>query len=133
MVDSVRRCPAFTSSAGRDPVAELAPTDPAYVEVRRTEMEGGGTLLALHGELDLGSAPVLEAALSELQSVGADRLVIDLGGLSFMDSTGVAVMLRAQQAAQDYGQWLICRPGPRQVQRLLELTGAIDRFEFEGA
>jgi anti-anti-sigma factor len=91
----------------------------------------GAIVLALHGELDLGSAPALEGALSEFERSGSPRLVIDLENLQFMDSTGLALMVRAQQAARESGYRLVCRRGPKQVQRLFELTGVIDRLEFE--
>jgi len=52
---------------------------------------GGGWRLTLRGELDFGSAPQLERALAES---GADVL-LDLRGLTFMDSTGVRVLLQA--------------------------------------
>lgn len=116
-------------------MTELAPSDfvvPEYLEIRRTGDGDGLAMLTLHGELDLGSAPSLEQALSDFQGpAGCQRLVIDLGNLRFMDSTGLALMVRAEQTAQDHGYQLVFRPGSHQVQRLLELTGVIDRLEFE--
>jgi anti-anti-sigma factor len=113
-------------------MTELAPHDAAptgLLQVRRGRDEHG-VVLELHGELDLGSAPELERQLAEAEAEKPGRLLIDLGNLSFMDSTGLALMLRAQQTAQDNGHQLCLRPGSPQVQRLFELTGALDRFTF---
>jgi anti-sigma B factor antagonist len=84
-------------------------------------------LLSLAGELDIASAPLLESAVDAV-----DRpLVIDLAEVTFMDSTGLRALLLARQHAESGGQMLSLRPGPRQVQRVFELSGTIDRFQFE--
>ena len=57
--------------------------------------EDGGWRVALRGELDLGSVERLERALDEC---GGD-VVLDLRGLTFMDSTGVRVLLEAAERA----------------------------------
>jgi anti-sigma B factor antagonist len=114
-------------------MTEVAPHDAAptgLLQVRRGHDERG-VVLELHGELDLGSAPEFERQLAEAEAEKPGRLLIDLGNLRFMDSTGLALMLRAQQTSQDNGHRLCLRPGSPQVQRLLELTGALDRFTFE--
>jgi anti-sigma B factor antagonist len=54
---------------------------------------GGGCRLTLRGELDLGSAPRLERALAD----AGDDVVLDLRQLTFMDSTGVRVLLEAAE------------------------------------
>jgi len=53
----------------------------------------GGACLTLRGELDLGSAPQLEQALAE----AGDDVLLDLRDLTFMDSTGVRVLLEAAE------------------------------------
>jgi anti-sigma B factor antagonist len=55
--------------------------------------EGGSTRVSLRGELDLATAPRLEHALAE----AGDRVLLDLRGLTFMDSTGVRVLLEAAE------------------------------------
>jgi anti-anti-sigma factor len=55
--------------------------------------EEGATRLTLRGELDLGTAAQLESALAE----AGDDVLLDLRGLTFMDSTGVRVLLEAAE------------------------------------
>jgi anti-anti-sigma factor len=90
-----------------------------------------GVVIQLAGELDLESAPELDRRLRELAGEIPGRLLIDLSGLEFMDSSGLAVMVRAQRSARENGRHLALRPGPTQVQRLFELTGMLERFAFE--
>jgi anti-anti-sigma factor len=90
-----------------------------------------GVVLQLAGELDLESAPELDRQLREVEQANPGRVLIDLGGLEFMDSSGLAVMVRAGRSARETGQRLALRPGPAQVQRLFELTGVLQHFVFE--
>jgi anti-sigma B factor antagonist len=99
---------------------------PARLQIT-TEETPERVRLSLAGELDIASAPVLERAVESV-----DRpLVIDLGEVTFMDSTGLRALLLARQQAESGGQGLALRPGPRQVQRVFELSGTLDRFQFE--
>jgi anti-sigma B factor antagonist len=84
-----------------------------------------GWVLAPRGEVDLASVPALQTALDAMARVGFMRLVLDLRGVSFMDSTGLAAIVAADLRARQGGRQLIlvCRG---QVKRLFELAG-IDR------
>lgn len=80
-------------------------------------------VLALRGELDLASAPLLQ---SEIQSSGietATTVVLDLQELKFIDSTGLRVLLAAHEASRERGQEFAVTRGSPQVQRLLSITG----------
>lgn len=105
---------------------------PGHLQIRRVD-DADGTVVALHGELDLSSAPTLETLLRELDDTIPGRILIDLRELKFMDSSGLALMIRAQQMALAAGYRLELRPGPNQVQRLFEMTGTLDRFDFVSA
>jgi anti-sigma B factor antagonist len=114
-------------------VAEFESSDlsaPGHLTIRRTA-DAQGVVLALHGELDLGSAPALAQALAEIENSSLRGLVIDLSGLEFMDSTGLALIVGAHRDARESGRRLRFRRGSRQVQRLLEMTGIIDQLSFE--
>jgi anti-sigma B factor antagonist len=82
------------------------------------------------GSLDVATAPVLERQLEDLRKAGLRRLIVDLGGLSFMDSTGLRLALRWHAAAQSDGFEIGFVPGSPDVQRVFELTGMSDRVPF---
>jgi anti-anti-sigma factor len=85
------------------------------------------TTLTLSGELDLASGHELEEALARVRGWGTQLVVLDLRGLTFMDSTGLKVLVEAHQHAQAGGpQFRVINGGP-QVQRLLSITG-VDRW-----
>jgi anti-anti-sigma factor len=95
-----------------------------------SSVEGEMTVVTLSGELDLASTPTLERELDAVESAGAKRILIDLGGVGFMDSTGLQALLRARERATAGGLQLILRRGPHQVQRVFELTKTVDAFTF---
>lgn len=92
--------------------------------------EGDRCTLVLRGELDLASAPALEAATARLCAGGASEIVMDLGGLSFIDSTGLRTILGSMSLCEEHlcNFWLI--PGRRAIQRLFELAGLLERLPF---
>jgi anti-anti-sigma factor len=102
----------------------------------RFDIEGserdGVRLVAVSGELDVATAPLLAARLMEAEAGEASLIVLDLSGVSFMDSTGLHVILSAHARSQQNGGRLRLTKGPEQVQRLLELCGAHDRLSFLG-
>jgi anti-anti-sigma factor len=90
----------------------------------------GATRLALRGEFDIAYAPQLEREIRRFAEAGGNRLVIDLRGLSFIDSTGLRIVLEARQRAANSGFDLEIVRGPEQVQRVFELTGLEDHLPF---
>jgi anti-sigma B factor antagonist len=81
----------------------------------------------------MATAPALEAHLDELRAAGFRQLVLDLSGLSFMDSTGIALVVRWHLDACSDGFDFSLRPGLPPVQRLFELTGLAERLAFRAA
>jgi anti-sigma B factor antagonist len=75
------------------------------------------------GELDVDSAHRLESALAGVREEGASQVVLDLRGLTFLDSTGLRLVLRWHNAAQGDGFAFAIVPGPEVVQRVFRLTG----------
>jgi anti-anti-sigma factor len=82
------------------------------------------------GSLDLATVKVLEDQLVELREAGFRRFVLDLAELSFMDSTGLRLILRWDAEARGDGFDLGLIAGPPPVQRVFELTGTLDRLSF---
>jgi anti-anti-sigma factor len=87
--------------------------------------------VSLRGELDLASARVMEERLAAIEERQPARVVIDLGGLAFIDSSGLRVLLLADSRARERGFELVLAPGPEPVQRVFEMTGALDVLRFE--
>jgi len=96
------------------------PPDLFSCEVRRDD---GSGLVRPAGDLDLETVHRVESALAELRDEGCGSLVLDLRGLTFMDSTGLRLVIRWHAAARDEGFRFAVVPGPDIVQRIFRLTG----------
>ena len=90
------------------------------------EQAGEATVLAVSGELDLASSATLEEAIA--RAGGPSLLVLDLRAVDFMDSSGLAVLVKAHQRTQEAGQRFGVINDSAQVQRLLTLTGVDERI-----
>jgi len=88
-----------------------------------THTSGRLTTLTVTGELDLVSSPVLEREIERANGLDTDLILLDLRGLEFMDSTGLHLLVKAHQSAEQAGHRLALTKGSEQVQRLLDLTG----------
>jgi anti-anti-sigma factor len=95
------------------------------VEVRS---EGSAAVIVVSGELDLASGPALENELARVSASGAELVVLDLRELQFMDSTGLSILVKANQRAVEEGRRFGLVRGSPQVQRLLDLTGVAERL-----
>jgi anti-sigma B factor antagonist len=100
----------------------------------RSEIEGDVATLYLEGELDLSSAPQAEAAVKDLESNEALRmLVLDLRGLRFLDSTGLRVILATDSRARRTGRQVRLVPGPEAVHRVFRIALLDRRLDFVDA
>ena len=75
------------------------------------------------GELDIATAPQLEQAIAEATADAVAELVLDLRELTFMDSTGLRALAQANVKAEAAGTSLAIWRGPRQIERVLEISG----------
>ena len=75
------------------------------------------------GELDLDTAPLLEQQMDAARAAGAKSVVLDLRGLTFMDSTGLRLVIRWDTAAKANDFEFAIVPGVDVVQRVFTLTG----------
>jgi anti-sigma B factor antagonist len=81
------------------------------------------TLLRVTGELDLETAPQMLAAVEPYLSAGSEPIVIDLGGLAFIDSSGLSAMVRVNQRMTAAKRpFSIVAPAPP-VAKVFEITG----------
>jgi anti-sigma B factor antagonist len=81
------------------------------------------------GELDLATVPALLERIAPHRRAG-NRVVVDLRSLTFMDSSGLRMLLQLYQASAGEGWELVVVPGPPGVQRMFELTGMEQLLPF---
>jgi anti-anti-sigma factor len=95
----------------------------------RSSVDGTAHVLVLVGELDLSECSAVESELTRLESNGHERIVIDLGGLEFIDSTGIALLVAAMRRSEkDSGRLRFVPSQSPDVQRLLQICGLEDRL-----
>jgi anti-anti-sigma factor len=92
--------------------------------------EEGEAVVSPRGELDMATVGSLEQELKQLRRTGVDRIVIDLGGLTFMDSSGLHLVARWTNEASRDGFELELEPGPPAVQRIFELAAMTDTLPW---
>ncbi len=102
--------------------------DPQPTLQIRTEGEPDEFTVALSGELDLASAGRLDTTIAELCADGAKRVVLELGELEFMDSTGLRSVLVGDELCKVSGCELLIGDTSRQVARLFEVSGVRERL-----
>jgi len=81
--------------------------------------QSGMVVVRITGELDMSSAPGIRAAMERVLASEPTRIVLDLSGLEFVDSSGLAVLLQAAERAPD----IALRNPTRIVRRVIEATG----------
>lgn len=89
------------------------------------DLEHGVRTIFVRGELDLSTAPDLEGPLEQTLESGEGSVLIDLSRCEFIDSTGIALIVRAWQrleAGEDGRNLVLCSQND-QVRRVLEITG----------
>jgi anti-anti-sigma factor len=94
---------------------------PLLINTRR---DGNSTAIALSGELDQASADELDAVIRDAEETDVGRIVVDLSGVSFVDSVGLSALLGAKKRSD--GRLIYIPSNHDAVRRLLELTGTIE-------
>jgi anti-anti-sigma factor len=99
--------------------------NPAPFEVKVGDLEQGVRTISVRGELDLSTAPELEEPLEATLDSGEGSVLIDLSQCEFIDSTGIALIVRAWQRLDsgENGRALVICSDNEQVRRVLEITG----------
>ena len=98
---------------------------PVPFEVVSEELEDGIRTFTVRGELDMNTAPELEQKLDAALSESDASIVLDLCDCEFIDSTGIALIVRAWQrleGGEGPGRLVLCSHN-HQVRRLLKITG----------
>jgi anti-anti-sigma factor len=91
-----------------------------------TEQRGEVAVVAVAGELDMATAPQLQHEVTRLVDAGQVRLVFDLANVSFCDSTGLSVFVRARNRSESVGGEVRLAAPQRAVQRILEVSGLVE-------
>lgn len=78
--------------------------------------------MVLAGEFDLAALPQFEDAIAAVEAGSPAAIVVDLSGLSFMDSSGLRALVTADERAHAAGRRLAIVPGPPPVRRVFEIT-----------
>ena len=112
-------------------MAELARSDRAargrlLVE---SSQDAGDVWLTVYGEIDVANvAEELERSLAAARELGPKRIVVDLDGLSFMDSTGLHALLLARRDARSVGCEIALARVPEHAMAVLRVTGVLRFF-----
>jgi|tagenome__1003787_1003787.scaffolds.fasta_scaffold19321907_2 anti-sigma B factor antagonist len=94
----------------------------------RTWPDRARVVVALRGELDIDSVGAVRAELDDLDAAGWASIVMDLRELTFIDSTGLRLLIEADRGARRRGASLAIVDGSPAVERLLELVCLSDHF-----
>ncbi|MEX0972778.1 MAG: STAS domain-containing protein [Solirubrobacterales bacterium] len=105
---------------------------PAPFELQSEELEDGVRAITVCGELDMNTAPQLERQLDDALAASGASIMVDLSSCEFIDSTGIALIVRAWQRLDrdDGGGRLVLCCINHQVRRLLKITGVEDSISM---
>jgi anti-sigma B factor antagonist len=92
--------------------------------------DGSVASVALTGELDISEAPAVEEKLREMEVHRPPVLVLDLRGLTFLDSSGLRLILEADLRAREDGRRLTLVRGPDPVHRVFLISLLEKRLDF---
>jgi anti-anti-sigma factor len=120
----------MTEHPSSDPLRAEDVRQLGALTMRSTRGEDGEHVIALSGELDLGSAETVESELVRVEATDARQIVLDLRELDFLDSTGIRLVYMADMRSRQDGDRLIIRRGPDSVQRMFRMTDLADRLRF---
>lgn len=114
--------------AGGEPATQ-APTEEPPLTVQQT-VAGGRARVVVRGELDAFTAPDLLAGVAE---AAGDEVELDLAGVTFIDSSGLASVIAAHQRLDGDHRRLVIVQRSEVVQRLLDLSGVAERLNLDPA
>jgi anti-sigma B factor antagonist len=103
--------------------------DDSPVSTLNVDIDGDTATMSIGGEVDLLRAPAIATALRDLLATeGVQRVLLDLQEVSFMDSTGIQVLVAALHDATATGLTVTMTAVSAPVRRLLVLTGTNEAF-----
>lgn len=93
----------------------------------------GVVVVVVHGEVDIRTAPELRDCLADVLDADTARVVLDLTGVGFVDSTALSVMVGVHKRLVSSGNGLAVVAGNAAVQRVLAVTGLARVFSVHGS
>jgi anti-sigma B factor antagonist len=100
------------------------------LEVATAARGDGEVHVELRGELDLSTVGKVEEELDRVEPGAPPIVVLDLSGLTFLDSSGLRCVVRADERAKEAGRRLVLVRGPDAVQKVFEITRLEERLEI---
>jgi anti-anti-sigma factor len=88
-------------------------------------------VLAVRGEIDVATCPLVDTAVAEALADGPDSVTLDLAGVSFLGSSGLASLLRAMRVVGEHGARFALRAPSRAVRDLLVMTHLWEMFPID--
>jgi len=102
-------------------------------QVRAEPVDGGSIVVRVYGEVDLTVSGQLERVLLAAPAIAdVDRVIVDLGDLHFLDSSGVHALVKGYLATRDAGLSYEVRNASGMVARVLRITGVAEAFGLAG-
>jgi anti-sigma B factor antagonist len=99
----------------------------------RIDSQDGIVNIALSGDLDMATVPVLEGHLAQVEDDGVSTITLDLRGLTFLGSSALHAFLAARDRAAANGQRLLLEGASSGARRLFGLTGTEFLLNDQGA
>lgn len=96
--------------------------------VAAQERDAQTMLVTIQGEVDAASSGALRSGVKDALSAGYKKVVLDMAGVSFIDSAGLRVLIDSQKLAENTGATVTIDQASEVVKRLLEMTALTDRF-----
>ena len=100
--------------------------------IGKAHVPGRVVVVTVRGELDAASAPRLKDALHDLGREGGHDVVVDVEGLTFIDSSGVHVLIQALKRMSTEGRQLTLR-GPSRAYKVLDVCRVTSVFDSPDA
>jgi anti-sigma B factor antagonist len=99
----------------------------------RTEHRGATVIVAPEGDVDLARSPALREALKKAQADRPERVVVNLEGVEYMDSSGVATLVEALQAARRTRSRMVLCGLQDRVRSIFEIARLDTVFSISGS
>jgi anti-sigma B factor antagonist len=121
--------PEQQSKPGADARTTDGPKDGVAFAISERTLPSATNVVTVEGELDLASAPSLKRALSDVVATGTSRVVVDLGSVTFIDSTALGVLVGIHRKLEPDVRMALAGAGS-EVMNIFELTGLDATFDM---